>query len=82
MDFEKRKNTPSGVFFVALIFDVTDVGFFGGVKRKVADGRDKWINAASNQSQEKVGKGTRRVAFGFQRRVINHYAAYPARKKS
>ena len=66
---------------VVLVFFITDVLLFCGIKRKVANRSNESVDAKSNCCQEDISTGSGGEALGFKRGVVDDQAADPSQEK-
>ena len=63
------------------ILAIADVTGLGGIESQVADRRDQTVDAAGDDRQEHISKGSGCIAFRFQRRVVDDNASDPSKKE-
>ena len=64
-----------------LVFEVTDVAALCRVERKVTNGRNQGIDTEGDNPEEEISHRSRRISFGFQRRVVDNQTSDPAQEK-
>lgn len=70
-----------GVCGIRSILAIADVTGLGGIESQVADRRDQTVDAAGDDRQEHISKGSGCIAFRLQRRVVDDNASNPSKKE-